>query len=313
MQDGRSTQEQIISLQLLKDEGRLVGEFKDIPNEVYHDPSCPALSRSAILMARKSLATYKAYKNGLRKEPTPALEFGSMFHEFILEPEVFNSKFIAPFSEPRPEGNATKLEKNGGCKEAYQAWKGRHADYILDNGGKSEVSEKEWKLLHGMKESLMQIEIVRVLLTDKDTQFENTYFFTHPKTGQLMKIRPDIINTRLRIMVDLKSCIDASENGFGKFMANTFADVQGAMYLDGAEALFGESWTFGFIAVEKAEPYLVGLHSLSESDREVGEKIFLEGANAIKGIKSLDEIKNCYSERFSDCSLPAWAYTTDYR
>ena len=60
---------------------------RGLPIQVYH--SGEAISHSGIVQLLKSPEHYLQYKTG-SVAPTPAMEFGSAFHGFILEPEVFS-------------------------------------------------------------------------------------------------------------------------------------------------------------------------------------------------------------------------------
>ena len=83
---------------------------RHLPIQVYH--SGEAISHSGIVQLLKSPEHYLQYKTG-SVEPTPAMEFGSAFHSFILEPEALFKRLCAR-AEVRPthqgrQGNSRKV------------------------------------------------------------------------------------------------------------------------------------------------------------------------------------------------------------
>lgn len=306
--------EELEKILLLHSEGRLEGEFRNISNIAYHHHTCPGESRSALLVARESIAKYKAMREGLLPYTTSkAKEFGTACHEFVLEPNEFHDHYASPYSVERPIGNATKLEKNGGCKEAYGEWKVDLVNYEQSIYPKTILTHKDLVTMNGIKNSFMSLPILQEYMSASDIEFENTYFYNDPKTGRLLKFRPDIIIKSRKIILDFKTADDASRLGFGKSMAKWFYDFQGAQYLQGAETLFGGKWTLGYIAAEKKYPYVIGLHTLGEAEREIGQDLLDETLDIVVNMPPMDQILNAYSLKFKECGLPTWAYTGGYR
>uniref|UniRef100_E6QW59 Putative exodeoxyribonuclease 8 PDDEXK-like domain-containing protein n=1 Tax=mine drainage metagenome TaxID=410659 RepID=E6QW59_9ZZZZ len=63
---------------------------RNLPNAEYH--SGEEISHSGIVQLLKSPEHYLHYKTGDR-EPTPAMEFGSAFHTYVLEPALFHEVY----------------------------------------------------------------------------------------------------------------------------------------------------------------------------------------------------------------------------
>lgn len=310
------TEKDIISLKMLEESGRLQGEFANISDDVYHDERCPADSRSMLMMARGSRAKYAAKLKGLMPWKTsPAKEFGKMFHKYILEPDVFSQYYELEYTKPRPEGNAQKLEKNGGVKEAYQEWKKQAVEHESKavHEGKQIYKVDTLEKLENMKKSLMSIPSIRDILKDPETEFENTYFFTCPKSGRLMKFKPDIIIKSKRIIIDLKTADDASPLGFGKSIANHYYDVQAAQYLNGAETIFGGKWVMGFIAIEKEAPHVCASYAFGDAERELGQEILSDACRILNEMPEIEKVENSYTQGFESAQMPAWSFTGGYR
>ena len=109
------------------------------------------------------------------------------------------------------------------------------------------------------------------------------------------------------IIVDLKTCKDASPDGFAKHVANFAYHVQAAHYLDGFEALTGgKAAGYVWIAVESEAPHAVAIYT---ADAEMMER------GSLQRTKALDLIATCrhegkwpgYPVEVQRISLPAWA------
>ena len=71
-----------------------------------------------------------------------------------------------------------------------------------------------------MVDGCLQNKIARKLLTDKDMLAEYSFIATCPETGLELKCRPDGLLREAGIVLDLKTCLDASYHGFEKTIRN---------------------------------------------------------------------------------------------
>src|SRR5690625_8047391 len=98
----------------------------------------------------------------------------------------------------------------------------------------------------------------------------------------MQTVHPDAIRTSHSVVLDLKSCADASYSGFIKSIQNFYYHVSAAMYLEGinqCKQLMQELNEFRynkfvFICVENTPPYLVSVYELSREDLEIGKSLF---------------------------------------
>lgn len=71
------------------------GIYDNISNEDYHRGE--GISKSGLDLIAKSPAHYKAVIDGITvREPTEAQSLGTLFHEMLLEPDLFWSKHVEP-------------------------------------------------------------------------------------------------------------------------------------------------------------------------------------------------------------------------
>jgi exodeoxyribonuclease VIII len=105
---------------------------------------------------------------------------------------------------------------------------------------------------------------------------EASCFWIDEETGELCKCRPDWTNPAGDgvILVDGKTCRDASPEGFGRAVWNMGYHLQAAWYADGFEKATGQHvHGFVFAAVESdwphvAMPYMLGDDVLAAARRE---------------------------------------------
>ena len=108
-----------------------------------------------------------------------------------------------------------------------------------------------------------------------DGHAEISAFATDAETGVEMKARPDWTSPAGGgvILLDLKTCADASPEGFAKAVANFAYPIQQVHYCDVYEAATGvEVQAFVFAAVENAYPYAAAVYCIPEEWRVVAER-----------------------------------------
>jgi exodeoxyribonuclease VIII len=80
-----------------------------------------------------------------------------------------------------------------------------------------------------------------------------------------VKIKPDHINEKKKIIVDLKTCLDASADGFSRHAADLNYHIQASFYSDIMKKIAkdGRAYTFFFITQEKKKPFAFNLFECS--------------------------------------------------
>lgn len=221
----------------------LPGIYTDMPAAEYF--RVPAISASG---AKKLLRSPAHYLESLKRpsEPTPNMVFGSAVHTGALEPQRFADDVIcAPDINKRTKVGAAEWE-------AFQA----------ANAGKIILSPDDYA------RCVNTIAVVRqhpaaFKLLDGAT-IEQSLFWLDAKFGVPCKARWDAWNHG--IIVDLKTCQDASAEAFGRSCATYLYDVQSANYISAAEHVMNESpRAFVFVAVETEPPHAVAVYA-AQSD-----------------------------------------------
>lgn len=256
-------------------------KLQKITNSQYHELA--AVSSSGLVrLISKTPAHYRAYLKE-KREPTPAMEFGTAFHSAALEPELFTNEYIV-----KPDGLsfATKEGKE---------WK-------LLNAQKKIISIEDHKKILGMIDSLMKLPISEAIANG---ECESSYLWKDEKTGILCKCRPDCIYDDL--VIDIKTTEDASLKGFQQSIAKYYYYIQAAFYLEGlANCLENPPRRFIHIAVEKTAPYGIGVFELDFDALQRGKKE-IRGALELLTTCEQTNIWPCYSEKIQTIALPYWA------
>lgn len=195
-------------------------------------------------------AKLKAWLDGQQEAATPALSFGTLFHGYVLQPELLETAFHI---KPADMSFATKEGK---------AWKAAHADRPI-------VKEDEVTATMGMVHALHRHKTFMRLFTGGESE---QALFAMDENGTLRKGRLDRLNRKGNYVLDLKSCQSAKPSRFSKAINDYGYYRQAAFYLDLANRCNAgiKKETFIFAAVEKEPPYLVELYELAQDALGLG-------------------------------------------
>ena len=207
---------------------------------------------------------------------TPAIRFGSMYHEFILEPDVFKENYyILDDSEI-----CEQLLINGFVDE-----KGKHKDVKSPRStkpykewlfaqetiaaGRELVTLDEFKQIETMKTVLFSHFYVRYLLTNGENELSH---YTELE-GVKVKVKPDSLHKKKRLIADLKTCVNASKDKFEKHSSDFNFHISGSIYCDACAKIYNlpGNWTFIMIAQEKTPPYAFNMFRLSAQAMAIGQ------------------------------------------
>lgn len=201
----------------------------------------PGIRRSLLWEIRRSPAHLK-WRMDNPPEATPALIFGQALHAAVLTPEDYGSQFaVMP--------NVDRRTKAG--REAWDA-------AASEAQGRTQIAFDWAEQIAAMVQAVRGNPMAARLL---DGPHETSYFWADTLTGEACKCRTDAetVVGDMHLIVDLKSCQDASTDAFMRDALSYGYDVQEAMYTDGYKAVTGNDASFVFVAVEKNPPYAVNI------------------------------------------------------
>jgi hypothetical protein len=242
------------------------------------------LSRPAVSVSKlKSFAKAPALVH-VAKEETAATRMGSLVHCAILEPAELEKRYAV-----------TDLERRGA-----KAWDAEE----LAAGGRELVKRADWDDAMRMHDAVWAHPVARELLEGCDT--EQSFFWTDDETGLDCKARADAINYRLRVGLDVKTSADASPRKFARQFADMLYGWQDAHYRAGLAANDFIPEAFVFIAIEKAEPFLIGIYEISPQDLRVMTEQVRDTLHRYKKCLDANHWPG-YDEAITPILLPNWA------
>lgn len=224
----------------------------DMTNDEYH--AAPGTSSSHIKdVIDQSLLHY--WYNHVRQDREPvqteAFNFGTATHTAILEPDLLESTIVkAPAFNLRTKEGKTLRD-----------------DFAAEHAGKIVLVPEEYVAVLTIRDRVHTHPVAAGLLTGG--RAEQSFFATDPETGELIKCRPDYLQSSGFAMIDVKSTKNAAPASFAKDCANYHYDISVPWYFDVLKALYGETPRhFVFLAVEKQPPYALGLYFAQPADIE---------------------------------------------
>jgi len=234
-----------------------------------------------------------------RKE-TPALKEGTAIHCAVFEPSRFQDEYIQ-----KPDGMSFSTKDGKVWREEAEK-----TGKIILNYDFYENCTLMSKAVHDHLQA-HEDPIIKNLLTHGEPEL--SAFWQDPEYGVLCKARFDWLNQESRIIVDLKSCTDASER---KFTNDAYAhgyDMQSGKYCYGLTQITRvEHKDFYFIAVEKEPIIIDGEKSFAVQVYKATEMQINHGLT--RCYQALKIYKECldsgkwpaYPAQVKDINLPGW-------
>jgi hypothetical protein len=196
-------------------------------------------------------------------EPTPALIFGRAYHKYILEPSQFEQDYFVFDERNILEKLLGEGAKSPRATNAYKEW---HEAQLIKAEGKEIIDLPTLDKLEQMKKRLFRHRYAYSLLNngEAETSLYCTIETMDNKTVKLI-MRPDYLKTQKRVVVELKTAIDASKEGFPKACAEFDYHIQAAIYKDLMEKVTGsdQPWDFYYVVQETKAPYAFNIFEAS--------------------------------------------------
>lgn len=277
-----------------------ISKAKDMTNEEYHADTTHISKSGLSLMLKSALHYWHAYLNpeAPARLETKAMYDGTAIHAGLFEPDKYKLDYVI-FDD-----SEKCAEIGGAMPRATKKYKDWYADYVTETNGKKIIDKDLHVRIIKMVAAIKRRPIEQGLL--EHGWCEKSLFFTEKETGAKVKVRPDWISESGYI-VDLKSCVDASPEEFGKSCANYDYDVQAALYTDVYAQVFGEqAQGFIFIAIEKDEPFGVGIYFATTEMIELGRRKYKDACRTYVECKRTNEWPG-YPEEIMPVQFPKWA------
>lgn len=256
------------------------------PSSVYH--ANPALGSSLL---KKIHSKTLLHALTVKQEETDSMILGSAIHCAILEPERFTSDFVV----------CPKVDRR------TAAGKATYAEFEAAAGDKTVLTADQMEIVEGMKASIMSHPVASMMLNGGEAEY--SYYHKDVTTGLELKCRPDYHNGGA--LIDLKTTMDASYEGFAKQMGNLGYHLQAAYYLDVFNGSQGTNYDeFFFVAIENKAPYAIAVYRLDSAQIEHGriayQRALSEYAGFLNSGSNMEELKTLYGypAQITDIQIP---------
>lgn len=257
-------------------------------NEDYHTKPF-GYSASKIKKAFKSLNNFFNEKSD--KERKTHFEIGNAFETLLLEPEKFESEVFVYDENLRPEQDKTFASK------LNKEWKAE----IFENN-KCVITFEEFEMIKEMRDNCMKNKTIAQLISGEYI-VQGSGFWTDEETELKLQTRPDFVKKRSEhsaIVLDVKTCEDASPDSIAKSIAKFDYLVQACTQIEGVEKTMDVQVDYYlYLFVEKKSPYNVTVVTPNIEDLNLVKEKTWNRLRAIKNALDTGETSKGYEE-FSD-------------
>lgn len=270
----------------------LLGVVECMPSADYH--AVPALSASGLKRLRQSPLHFWAAQLDPNRQPgapTPAMKAGTLAHTAVLEPFALSDRYAVA-----PAG------LDGRTKEG-KAWAASVP------AGVEVVTAEQMVAAVAQAHALEALPEVGPMFARGRPELSS--FWVDPVTGLGCKCRPDceVPSGDGVIIIDVKTCQDASPDGFARAVVKFGYHLQAAWYTDGHQLASGRRVLgFVFAAVESAPPYAAAAYMLTDDDLDRARAVNLDLRHLYAKCIASGEWPG-YSTSVQSLSLPPWAFT----
>jgi exodeoxyribonuclease VIII len=280
----------------------------DLQADLYH--AVDAMSSSGLKALLRSPRHYWAgsVRNPQRKprQASTAMAAGTLFHTAFFEPAALLERYVVlPDDAPR---QPTEIQRNAAKPSPATVAAVRWWDeFTRINGNKTTILREHMDTALAQVASLEALPDISDLM--RDGQAEVSAFWRDDDTSAACKLRADWVARRDDgvIIVDGKTAIDASPDGFARAVVNWRYDLQDAWYSLGYEIATGAPVLgFVFACVENEAPYAAAAYMLPDDvldrARATIRRLLAQYAECLAS----DEWPG-YSQDIQLLTLPAWA------
>ena len=241
------------------------GAYSDIANEVYHrDPDLlpgPSISSSGLKTLLKRSPRHYWHDSPLNpnrppEDDKPHFRVGKAAHDCLL----LEGRWADAYYILQEDFNARKTKEQADWHAEAEAAR---------EAGKTVLTHAEAESVKAMAASLRENKFAAAALTNGES--EVTLAWKDQETGVWLRVRPDFLPHKRRIIPDLKTAADGSPDAFSRTVSKFGYHMAAALYMDGIKAIFGEApsnWLH--VVIEKEAPYVVSLYELPPEDIERG-------------------------------------------
>lgn len=282
------------------------GLYPDVPMSEYH--SWDALSNSQLSRLEQSPRHLKTYLEE-KQEETRAMKLGRMIHSSVLEPDVFQERYVVLGQCEGEKADGDRCSNNAKVIRPEGQYCGIH-----DPGGDDLdvecVKDDDYKIAEGIRNSIENSDSCMSMLSGSG-KVELSIVWEDSLTGVTCKARMDRYSPEIPggAIVDLKTTNDASPRNFSRKIFNFGYHRQAIFYLRGAKELGYDISNFVILAAEKSPPYAVQPYRFQTDELQTDD--IRQQVNEL--LKLYSECRKqekwpAYPDKVQDISIPGWAW-----
>lgn len=280
------------------------GVYDNLPADEYH--RVLGLTKSGLSMLRKSPAHFWNWLSSPPEPPSKAMNLGTATHTLVFEPHKWQDEItVIPADAPKKATLAQRNAKKPSEEAvASMAWWDK---FDAETHGRALITAEEEVQARAMAQAVLNHSEVAPLLKHPSAKAERSLMCVEKVNGIDIscKGRCDLITMDNTVIVDLKTCEDASPEAFGKSFMSFGYWLQAVHYLKIAQKAGLPTQRFIFIAVEKNPPYSVALYELDEQSLEKSIKIRERLLAVLADCIARNEFP-AYSKGVTPLTLPPW-------
>lgn len=246
-----------------QDRPMAVGIQQGVESADYH--RAIGITKSGLMMLRKSPAHYWNWLNSESTPATDAMNLGTATHTLLFEPERWSKDIIViPEDAPKKATKAQREAKNPSVEAlaSIQWW----TDFEERCQMKCVINQDQYEQAKGMVNAVMACEDILPLLKHPSAKSELSINAIEKVDGIDIKckMRCDLLTEDGKTILDLKTCVDSSYDEFSRTFMGQGYWMQAAHYMATARLAGVPVERFIFIAVEKERPHCVSLYQLGD-------------------------------------------------
>lgn len=285
------------------------GVYRDVDFATYS--RWRAASNSQLQILRRQTPAHLLAWRTAPDPDTAATKLGRAIHVAILEPDSFDARYLVAAQCTGIKKDKTPCSLTGIALTA-DGWRCHHHVTHADLATFQQsvdfevISPEDKARCLAARDAVWRSPSVSQLLKDAEGQMEVSLTWDHP-VGIMAKARLDALPRGIGAIVDLKKTRSAAQRDFESSIFNYGYHMQGAWYLDGAEANQIDVSHYIIIAQESEPPYLTAPYRLMEAAIDAGRE---ENARLVQLYADCERtnVWPGFPDEIRDVTLPDWAW-----
>jgi hypothetical protein len=217
------------------------------------------------------------------------MQYGTVLHGRLLEPDSFESRFYA-----MPKTNRTT--KSG---------KALYAEHIQAAAGRFTFPAEWLAGIERIVDNAHRHRRAHAILSRGEA--EVAFAWVDAETGIKLKIKADWMTEDV-LVADVKSALDVSRDGFGRACARLSYPLSAFMYCEGVRVVTGADPRWAFIACEKDLPNTVNVFHDTEHFMRRGRAMFRTALRRLAECRARGAFPMMQEDgEWEPVELPRWA------